>query len=364
MGSTMIRRGSVYVALVTVCLVSSGGDQSLWAIDPSTGSAVVALQGRADSQVDQSTSASEVFTPLLLDDCGVAMTPEGQVIVRKKPRGLVTGIRVDFENGPLILSVLEPSLRQSPSLRLLPSGSEPQPVEIVAWDPLSGLVFLQPREDDPAPDPAADRADGENAATLMLGDMVAPWGSPIRVLSHWRPGSAALTAGIVSTGTRYDVGMGADVFSTDALVQPNSIGSAVLNDEGRLVGIVAKAGGSAGAAGPSTAISLQTIRQLADYVRDGGRGPLPQARLGVSLEMSSRGVLISSVEGSAAEQAGIEPGDRVVSLDERPVAAPEDVIAAVRAKRPGDSMQLTVERGGESHKLTVNLGERPTSPQP
>ena len=85
---------------------------------------------------------------------------------------------------------------------------------------------------------------------------------------------------------------------------------------------------------------------------------MPKARLGVSLELSADGVMIVNVDGAAAQQAGIVPGDRIVTIDGEAVRRPEDVIGAINRKRPGDTIELTMERGEETKTLQVTLGER------
>jgi S1-C subfamily serine protease len=63
--------------------------------------------------------------------------------------------------------------------------------------------------------------------------------------------------------------------------------------------------------------------------------------------------------GDPAEQGGIEVGDRIVSVDGQEVNESADVSALVTAKRPGDKVEITVQRGGEEESLNVELGERP-----
>jgi putative serine protease PepD len=80
------------------------------------------------------------------------------------------------------------------------------------------------------------------------------------------------------------------------------------------------------------------------------------------------------VDGSPADEAGIEAGDAQVSVagqqiraggdvitavDGEAVTGMDDVIAAVDSKQPGDDIELTVIRGGDERTVTVELGDRP-----
>jgi S1-C subfamily serine protease len=85
------------------------------------------------------------------------------------------------------------------------------------------------------------------------------------------------------------------------------------------------------------------------------------------------GALVESVEdGTPAEQAGLrgseidelsgelsQAGDVIVAIDGEPVRSADDVVAAVAAKQPGDTVELEVYRGDDKRTVSVELGERP-----
>ena len=78
------------------------------------------------------------------------------------------------------------------------------------------------------------------------------------------------------------------------------------------------------------------------------------------------------IPGSPAEQAGIKPGDVITKIDGRAIARSEDLIIAIRAKAPGDTVVLTVKRDGKEQDITVtlaadsevNFGDENATPQP
>jgi putative serine protease PepD len=59
--------------------------------------------------------------------------------------------------------------------------------------------------------------------------------------------------------------------------------------------------------------------------------------------------------GGPAERAGIKPGDLIVAFEGRPVTDPDELIVAIRAQRPGDTVTLTVRRGGHDRKVHLVL---------
>lgn len=97
----------------------------------------------------------------------------------------------------------------------------------------------------------------------------------------------------------------------------------------------------------------------------------PRGFLGVSLEPVSDavrsalaleegvGVLVGTVvEGSAAEEAGMIPGDVILSVDDRPLRGPGELVRTVAGHRPGDTLELEIWRQGQVLDLAASLMER------
>ncbi|MGV3484590.1 MAG: S1C family serine protease [Planctomycetaceae bacterium] len=353
-GANVITRwlssGLVVAGLIPILL-----DRPTLAADSSLSAAVVTLQ--VDGGMGQRRPPSPNSLVPWLEGLPEEITAEGQILVPPSARDVLSGIKLQIGERTLILSVLDEAERQSKSLHLLVDRDATSAVAILAWDPASDLTLLELPADADGNPPST--SGDEQIAAVSLSDDPVDWGQPVRVLSQWTPKRPTLTAGIVSTVPRFEITAGAETFMTDAFVGPDARGSAVLNENNQLVGVLSKAAGFYSGRAPSTAIAIEPIRRLVEFVSGGGKGALPKARLGVSLEMGANGVTIASVDGSAAQQAGITPGDRIISINEQPVTLPEDVIAAVNRQRPGDTIELAIERGGESKKLSVTLGERP-----
>ncbi len=68
--------------------------------------------------------------------------------------------------------------------------------------------------------------------------------------------------------------------------------------------------------------------------------------------------------GGPAANAGLKVGDVITSVGGKKVASPDDVAAAIQDRRPGEAVQVQVERGGSSQTLNVTLAERPANATP
>ncbi|HQW05446.1 MAG TPA: PDZ domain-containing protein [Flavobacteriales bacterium] len=98
------------------------------------------------------------------------------------------------------------------------------------------------------------------------------------------------------------------------------------------------------------------------YFGDGEWDQAPRAFLGVTPgDDDGTGASIGSVEeGTAAEQMGVQEGDRITKLNDEPITDFDDLSAAVKAQKPGDEVRVTVLRDGQQQVLSGKLGERST----
>jgi serine protease DegQ len=64
--------------------------------------------------------------------------------------------------------------------------------------------------------------------------------------------------------------------------------------------------------------------------------------------------------GGPAAAAGIRPGDVVTAIEGEDIASPEDLLAALRQRDPGDRVSVDVQRGGETRSFDVTLTDRPS----
>ena len=183
--------------------------------------------------------------------------------------------------------------------------------------------------------------------------------------------NSTVTAGIVSAKAR-NIGILRDrnnlqvesFIQTDAAVNPGNSGGALVNLKGELIGInTAIATNNGMYQGYSFAIPVSLVRKVADDLLEFGqvqRGLLGieirdvDARVAEELELNtSQGVLVRRVhESSAAQEAGIEPGDVIIGIEQHRVNSVSELQEFVARHRPGTEIKVTYLRNGEQ-KVTL-----------
>jgi len=175
----------------------------------------------------------------------------------------------------------------------------------------------------------------------------------------------SVSCGVVSGLHRSGTGFNPieDFLQTDAAVNPGSSGGALVDSEGRLVGILSAIFASDGDSniGVNFAVSMPLVRRVADdLLRFGqvvrGRPGMNLAELDRDERQGGGGVRIRGLRpGGAAEKAGLLTGDVITGIDARRVTKISDAIAAIHLKRPGDQLNVTVQRGGDVHSFELTL---------
>ncbi|BAO81481.1 trypsin-like serine protease, typically periplasmic, contain C-terminal PDZ domain [Serpentinimonas raichei] len=234
---------------------------------------------------------------------------------------------------------------------------------VVGTDPDTDLAVLQI---DLPHLPVAVLGDSD---ALRVGDAVLAIGNPFGV-------GQTVTGGIVSALGRTQLGINIfeNFIQTDAAINPGNSGGALVDVQGHLIGInTAIFTRSGGFMGIGFAIPTSTARQVLEaIVRDGAvtRGWIGVEPQALTPELAQhfglrrdRGVIIIGVLRNApAAQAGIRPGDVVVSVAGQPVADVATLLATVAALPPGQATQMQIERQGERFTLQVTPGRRPPPP--
>ncbi|ARN75813.1 DegQ family serine endoprotease [Oceanicoccus sagamiensis] len=200
---------------------------------------------------------------------------------------------------------------------------------------------------------------------LLVGDFVIAIGNPFGL-------GQTVTSGVVSALGRSGLGIeGYENFiQTDASINPGNSGGALVNLRGELVGIntaiLAPAGGNVGIGfAIPTNMAKASIDQILEYgeVRRGQLGIIIQdltRELAEAFDMDKqqRGVVIAEVQlDSAAEKAGLQPGDIVISVDGSKVESSAELRNEIGRRRIGDEIQLTVLREGRSKLISAQVGE-------
>ena len=204
-----------------------------------------------------------------------------------------------------------------------------------------------------------------NSDQVQVGDFVLAIGNPFG-LQH------TVTSGIVSALGRSGINPdGYEAFiQTDASINPGNSGGALVNLKGELIGInSAIFSNSGGNIGIGFAIPVNIAKSIMSQILQFGE--VKRGLLGVSIsdfnadsakaysvEGASEGALVQEVvDGSAAEKAGIEVGDVIVSVDGQRIKTASDLRNAVGLKRSGETVRVDVVRDGKRRQFTAVLSE-------
>jgi serine protease DegS len=231
------------------------------------------------------------------------------------------------------------------------------PATVVAWDKVNDLAVLHVNLDNLTPIEIGD------AGSMAVGDIVFAIGYPRNI-------GQAVSQGIVSALSSAN-NANLPVIQTDAAINPGNSGGALIDIEGRLIGIntsIVSESGRFEGIGFATPVSvavpaLEEMVAEAINANSGYLGVLTGEALN---EQSSelffgvdhiRGILVESVdEGGAAQRAGIQPGDVITGVGETPVTDAENIMLEIRNKKPGDTIVIQVYRNGQTFSLPTTLG--------
>lgn len=363
--------GGVVGALLTVATLVGLGvvDGDLLAVDGGTPAPAASSTGAAPGPVDLPAPLPGPSTASGIPDVADRVLPS---VVRINTSGAVDltgagalGSGVIYRPDGYVITnhhVIE----GASAVEVLLANGDRYEAEIVGSDELNDLAVLR-IERDGLPAVALRPVD----EPLRVGETVVAIGSPFGL-------DATVTAGIISALNRdLSVPNSADVIpaviQTDAAINPGNSGGALVDLQGRLVGIntaiVSRSGANEGVgfAVPvrqAVVSSDQLIEQgFVRYPLLGITGTDISAEVAEAFDLPNRrGAVVDSVQdGSGADAAGIRSGDVIVAVDGLPLASMSDLVAEVRRRTPGDTVVFTVLRDGERLDLEAVLGERPRS---
>ncbi|WP_165922167.1 S1C family serine protease [Pseudonocardia endophytica] len=250
------------------------------------------------------------------------------------------------------------------TVQVLFSDGEAVPATIVGRDPLTDLAVLRVVP----PRPLAVIEFGSSAG-VGVGDPVVALGAPLGL-------SGTVTSGIVSAQDRTvqvpgDGGRSALLVSalqTDAAINPGNSGGALVDCDGRIVGVPtagATAPGSTGSVGLGFAIPFDFARTIADEIIATGR--VTHATFGIQVTpippsaADQAGVaaglfVAATTPNGPSDRAGIRPGDVITAVDGAPAQSVDQLSSLTITRSPGEAVGLAVERDGSQRNADVVLG--------
>ncbi len=266
-------------------------------------------------------------------------------------RGMGSGVVVDRE-GTIVTN--HHVIAGATEVQVAMADGNVYDATVVGSDPRSDIAVLQ-MIDPPA---TLDPLPWGDSDAVRLGETVLAVGNPYGI-GH------TLTRGIVSATGRASVGIAEyeNFIQTDAAINPGNSGGALVDLNGRLIGIptaiFSKTGGFSGI---SLAIPSKMARTIAEDIRVDGK--VDRGWLGVALRESDAGVVLTQIgDGSAASSAGLEPGDIIVSFNGDDTANLEMFRSQVAFTGAGQPFTTVVVRDGEPVTVSGTLGRRPDDPQ-
>jgi serine protease Do len=211
--------------------------------------------------------------------------------------------------------------------------------------------------------PAVTFASSED---VQVGDQVLAVGNPFGIGQTVTTGIVSATSRAAGIGLDYE-----DFIQTDAAINPGNSGGALVDMQGRLIGInTAILSRSGGFQGIGFAIPSDLARSIMDALVTDGK--VTRGFIGVGIQelnpalaeqfglKDAKGVLIREItEDSPAEKAGLESGDVIISLDGKAITDPQKLKFAVAAIRPGAEIEVRVLRDGKEKTFKLTVGTQP-----
>ncbi|MFV8293987.1 S1C family serine protease [Faecalibacterium taiwanense] len=212
-----------------------------------------------------------------------------------------------------------------------------------------------------------------NSDSLKVGQSVMAVGNPLGELV------GTVTGGMISALNRSVTIQGSSSVNTmsliqmDASVSPGNSGGGLFNMNGELVGIVNAKSSSSDAEGLGFAIPINDAIKVAQELLENGYVTgrpylgitylaVTDAQTASQLGVNAYGVyVVEVVKGGPAEKAGLQAGDRIVSVDGTEIASKDDLGTLMQKHAAGDTLSITIAREGQMQTVNVTLGEKTAS---
>jgi serine protease Do len=236
--------------------------------------------------------------------------------------------------------------------------------KVVGHDPQTDIAVIKVNARDL---PAITFADTNS---LEVGDRVLAIGNPFGL-------GETVTTGIVSAkGRRPGLGLEyEDFIQTDAAINPGNSGGALVDMDGRLIGIntaiLSRSGGfqGVGLAVPANLVNhvTQSIvkhgKVVRGYLGVNTQNVTPALAESLGLQTRTGALVADVVPNSPAARAGVKPGDVITGVDGKPVEDSHRLSFTIGAIEPGTTLNLDVLRDGKTRQVKATTAERPNNPR-
>jgi len=272
--------------------------------------------------------------------------------LEKEVKASGSGVIVDAQRG--IVLTANHVVAQISTAQIITKDGRRFSAKLVGRDPATDIAVLQLQGGNGLK--AIPLGDSDR---LEVGDFVIAIGNPFGL-------GQTVTSGLVSALGRTGLSKQGyeDFIQTDASINPGNSGGGLISLRGELVGIntaILSPGG--GNVGIGFAVPINMARQVMEQIVQTGQ--VKRGRIGVALQdvapaeraRRNEGALIGEVSpGSPAERAGLRKGDVVMKVDGVPIRSAAQLRNKVGLTPVGKVLQLTLERGGASQTVDVEIG--------
>jgi S1-C subfamily serine protease len=362
-------------------LVDSGGDTTTTVAAPLSAPVDAKEEGDANvvNQIYKADGQGVVFIESQLEAQESEFNPFGEPEEESGGTATGSGFVIDGEGHILTNNhVVEGAEKVTVKLG---DSEKSHEAEVVGADPGTDIALLKVE----APAKELHPLTLGHSAQMKVGDPVVAIGNPFGL-------DRTVTSGIVSALQReiqapngFSIN---HVIQTDAAINPGNSGGPLIDSGGEVIGInsqIATGGGGNGNVGIGFAIPIDTIRAEIEQLET--KGEVEHAFLGITggtitPELSkalnlpvTEGVIVQTVvKDGPADKAGIEGGntaatingeevrlggDIVTEANGKKIATMEELVEIIQDSKPGDTLELTILRGGNEKTADVTLGTQP-----
>ncbi len=323
----------------------AGGALSDKTQKPAANTSNVAAAGQPAPVIDRSSLA------------GIAAQLQPAVVVIQTNSGEGSGVLISSE-GYIVTNNHVVAGARGGEVRVSFTTGKRVAATVVGTDPRTDLAVVKV-----ANTSGVTPAQWADSNQVRVGDTVLAIGSPLGLQSSVTAGIVSALHRTITVGgnsssdtTRTTIG---DAIQTDAPINPGNSGGALVNTDGKVIGInsAIATSGSTGNIGVGFAISANKAKSVSEQIIKGGKVSHPF--LGVNVDHAeSGGARVREVEaGSPAAKAGLRVDDVITKIDNRVVSGQEDLVGAIQTSQAGTTVILTVVRDGAERSISVVLGE-------
>jgi len=304
--------------------------------------------------------AKKVFASVVKVEAGYGVAKKTAIGIPVDFKKVATGVVID-KDGYIVTTALVSS-QDHEIYVTTPDGKRSQ-AKFLGMDPETNLALIQ--------------VQGANLIPVAMGkaENLVP-GSWVGVISMSPENTPSVTQGIVSS-------IAQDKLRLNVWVSRGASGSPVVNKEGQMVGLLrgiysedqpvvfefrerevvgsgfAFSRGEAPSSGMALAVPASIVKLVTAEIKE--KGKVSRGWMGVSISENDNGqVEVNEVEEeSPAELAKLKKGDVLLKLDGKKIASAQAFVSDVRNKKPGQDINLDVDRQGKAVEVKVKLGEYP-----